>query len=116
MPLALLKLKPPFEVEFHQKHFAPEEEDDKWLPQVGTKNWIVIGHDKKFHKNQSELDAIKKYNIGCFYLWGANDKRWEKARLFFRAYKQIEQKVNNTPRPFIFVVYKNGNIRRIALP
>jgi len=116
IPKALEKLKPPFQVEYHQKYFPMDLDDDKWLPEVGSKNWTVIGHDRSFHENQSELDAINKYSIGCFCLWGAKAKRWEKTKLFFRAYDRIAIAESATTRPFIFSVKKNGNLKRIKLP
>lgn len=116
VPKALALLKPPFQIEYHQKHFAQDLEDDKWLPVVGMNNWIVIGHDKSYPENQSELDAIKRYNIGCFCLWGAQSRKWEKAKVFFKAYQQIAETGASTPRPFVYSVKKNGNLKRIKLP
>lgn len=115
IPTALQKLKPPFKVEYHAKHFPMDEDDDKWLPVVGRKSWTVIGHDRKFHKNESELAAIKRYKIGCFYLWGAEETKWEKVKVFFRACENIIMLETSTKRPFIFSVKKNGNPKRIKL-
>jgi len=114
-PKALRLLKPPFKVEYFQKHFELEEEDDKWLPIIGRNKWMVIGHDK-FDKNESELYAIRKYRTGCFYLWGAKAPKWDKIKLFFRAFERISEVATSTPRPFIFAVKKNGNLKRIKLP
>ena len=116
IPLALEMLKPPFEVEYHQKYFSMGEQDDVWLPEIGKKNWVVIGHDRKFHEKESELDALKKYKIGCFCLWGANAPKWDKVRVFFKAYEKIVQVESSTPKPFIYSVKKNGNLKRIKLP
>lgn len=116
VPKALAILKPPFKVEYHQLYFNMDCPDDEWLPKVGVKNWTVIGHDRKYHENKSELDAIKKYKIGCFYLWGGNATRWEKMTLFFKSYKQIAVANNSTRKPFIFSVKKNGNLKRVKLP
>lgn len=69
--ITLQKLKPPFQVEYYQKHFKLSEDDDKWLPIVGAKKWLVIGHDH-FDKNDSEKAAIKKYKVGYFRMWGGH--------------------------------------------
>ena len=116
IPKALRELKPPFKVEYHERHFKKDEDDDRWLPVVGAKKWIVIGHDRKFHENQNELDAIKKYKIGCFYLWGAEATKWEKVKLFFKACDNIMLTAMSTKRPFIYSVKKNGNLKRVKLP
>jgi hypothetical protein len=116
LPKALEMLKPPFQVEYHQKYFPMNEPDDKWLPVVGSKKWTVIGHDRKFHENQNELEAIKKYQIGGFYLWGAEELKWEKAKVFFKALEQINTLEKSSPRPFVFSIKKNGHAKRVKLP
>lgn len=116
IPKVLGKLDPPFGVEYYQNHFVLNLEDDKWLPVVGSNNWTVIGHDRKFHKKQNELDAIKKYKVGCFYLWGAEATKWEKVKVFFKACDNIITAESSTPRPFIYSVKKNGNLKQIKLP
>jgi hypothetical protein len=35
-------LKPPFQVEYHERYFPSDEPDDR-LPVIGSKNWTVIG-------------------------------------------------------------------------
>lgn len=98
--------------------FTQEAADDEWLADVGKRGWIVFSHDRKFHKFgfESELSAIKQYDVGCFYLWGANAKKYEKAQCFFRAYDRIIEAIENTPRPFIFDVQKNGRLKKVKIP
>lgn len=95
--------------------FAPDTPDDEWLPFVGKQEWVVISHDQKFHKPgyESELNAIKQYGVGCFYLWGANALPYEKARCFLKAYEKILHVVQTTPKPFIFSIDKNSRLTRV---
>jgi len=104
------------ETHYHQQLFAKDEHDDIWLPKVGQWEWTVIGHDSQHHAKESEISAIKQYNIGCFYLWGGSAKRWEKMQCFARAYERIVQAVEQTPKPFIFRVTKNGLLRQVQIP
>jgi len=98
--------------------FKDEETDDVWLAEVGTRGWTVFSHDKKFHKTgyESEVSAIKQFNVGCFYLWGGNATPLDKARCFFRAYDRIVKAAEMTPRPFIYDVQKSGHLKRIPIP
>ena len=66
LPRALLTLKLPIPVEYHQQQFASDEPDDKWLPVVGKRLWTVIGHDSRYHLMPAELEALQRYKIGCF--------------------------------------------------
>jgi hypothetical protein len=119
LPKALLALhfdKQYHETHYHQQHFAIDEKDDIWMPEVGKRGWTIIGHDSKHHIEEAEISAIKQYNIGCFYLWGCEAKRWEKMRCFAKAYWQIVKAEAITPKPFIFKIGKSGSLEQIPIP
>ena len=116
LPRALLTLKLPTSVEYHQKHFSTDEKDDYWMAIVGAWSWTLIGHDSSHHLEATALSAIKQHGMGCFYLWGSQAKRWEKMRCFLRAYEEILIRDRDTPRPFIFRVTETGRLRAIAIP
>lgn len=109
-------LRFPIQVHYHEQHFAINEQDDIWLSRIGQWGWTVIGHDSKYHKKPPELSAIKQYKVGCFYLWGAENTRWEKLKCFARAYDRIVEADVATPKPFIYRVSRTGRLRMIALP
>lgn len=119
LPRALIELH--FDRQFHEMHyhqelFSMDEKDDVWLPQVGQWGWTVIGHDSQHHAQQAEISAIKQYGIGCFYLWGAESKRWDKMQCFARAYMRIVQAEIGTAKPFIYRVTKMGRLRMVPIP
>ena len=119
LPLALIKLhfdRQFYEMHYHQQHFAIDEPDDVWLPQVGQWGWTVIGHDSQHHSKPNEISAIKQYNIGCFYLWGCHAKRWQKMQCFARAYERIVEAEKTTPKPFIYIIGQMGKLQRITIP
>lgn len=114
LPQALITLG--LRVEYHQTHFPIGMQDDQWLAQVGIWGWTVIGHDSKFHLLPNELSAIKQYNIGCFYLWGAEAPRWEKLMCLARAFDRIVEAEANTVRPFIYTVSRAGRLKAVPIP
>ena len=113
VPRALQALEIPGGIEFHDHHFAPDAPDDEWLPSVGSRGWTVIGHDSSYHDTPSELQAIKQYRVGCFYLWGAEAPRWDKVITFARAFYRIQHLDATTERPFVYRVTQMGHIRRL---
>ena len=115
VPLALRSLRIPVTVEYHDAHFPVDAPDDVWLPVVGDWEWFVIGHDSKFHLRPNELQAHRSYNIGCFYLWGGEASRWEKMRLFARAYDRILATTQQVSRPFVFRVLKDSRLVPVRL-
>lgn len=116
IPKALQSLKLPVDIEYHEKHFPMNEPDDRWLPIVGGWDWTVIAQDYKFHLLPNELYALKQYEVGVFYLWGANATRWETVRVFARAYDRIVAAAATTPKPFVYRIYKDGRLRPVTLP
>ena len=83
------------------------------MPTVGRAGWTVIGHDKKFHEIHVELQAIQHHRLAVFYLWGANAKKWDKMRLFAKAYDKIVAVIQGERPPFIYRVYKTGALKKI---
>ena len=115
IPKVLMRLSLPVGIEYHETHFNTDEKDDDWLPIVGKWEWFVIGHDEKYHKRENELFALKQYHIGCFYLWGANAPKWEKMRVFARAYDKIVTVAANAARPFVYEVDSGGRLKSIPI-
>lgn len=115
LPRALLSLKLPTQVEYHQAHFSANARDDDWMADVGQNGWFVIGHDSRHHREPAELFAIKQHQMGCFYLWGAHAKRWQKMRCFLRAYERILEAGRSSPRPFVFRVSETGRLTEVPL-
>ena len=116
LPRALEVLKLPTRVEYHQSHFPVDAQDDVWMARVGALGWTLIGHDSRHHLKGAELSAIKQYGIGCFYLWGSEELRWEKMRCFLRAYDGIVKAAGSTPRPFIYRVTEKGRLISVTIP
>ena len=116
LPKALDILKLPTRVEYHQSHFPINAQDDAWMATVGDWGWTLIGHDSRHHLVDAEVSAIKQYEMGCFYLWGAKAPRWEKMRCFLRAYENIVEAAGSTPRPFIYRVTEKGRLTLVTIP
>lgn len=121
IPEALLTLDLPVGTEYFLPHFPlsdkyPEGGDDRWLSQVGSWGWIVISQDYRFHERENERYALKQYKIGCFYLWGAEARKWEILRCFARGYDRIVRAAGDTPRPFIYWITQTGLLRPVPIP
>ena len=122
MPRALRMLRPPgVTVAYYLELYpdlgnVPEGGDDFWLRDIGENGWFVISQDYNLYVRQNELFAIKQYNLGCFYLWGASNSRWETFRCFVRGYDRIIESAATTPRPFLYAIRKTGRLDFIPLP
>lgn len=103
LPKALQTLRPPVRIRYHQEAgFADDAPDDVWLTEVGKKQWIVIGQDRKYHQLQQQLAAIKAHSVRCFYLHCASQTRWQTLCNFIGAHKRMMDIAENEPAPFIY--------------
>ena len=116
LPRALRELKLPTPVEYHQQHFSINPQDDDWMSEFGSREWMLVGYDSRHHLRPAELSAVKQYRMACFYLWGSEARRWEKALCFPRAYQAILHADEHTARPYIFRVLRTGRLRAVPIP
>jgi hypothetical protein len=117
----LRRAAPPFVVEYHHDprnkfKFKDTTPDDEWLSKVGAEGWIVFSHDRKWHVEAPNIEAIKQHRIGCFYLWGANASTWEKLKCFMRGYDRIAGIADASSRPFIYELDHNGRLTQVTIP
>ena len=77
--------------------------------------WILIGHDRMRYRRSAERSAIQQYQMGCFYLWGAQARRWEKMRCFLKAYERILEAIETIPKPFIYRINRAGRLESVAI-
>lgn len=98
--------------------FAPAEKDDVWLEYVGRQGWLVFTQDRKFHRAgfENELSAIKQFNVGCFYIWGAEATKWEKMKALCKGLDAMIEAAAVTPKPFIFDAQRSGKLTQIPIP
>ena len=114
IPEALRSVGIPVGVKYHDEHFSQDAKDDEWLPEVGMQGWAVIGQDKRYHRNATERLAIVRYNVGVFYLWGAQAAAWDQMRCFMRAYDDILGVLNSVTSPFLYRIDRSGRLHDIT--
>ena len=110
-------MAPPVEVRWQLKERIHQDTpDDVWLADVGSRNWIVLTQDRKFHICATEAFAIKQHNLRCFYLPCASEPRWQSLCRFVRGHVRMIEICQRVPAPFIFEMKKNGRIEQVGLP
>jgi hypothetical protein len=86
--------------------------DREWIPEVGARGWLVISKDKKIRTRPEERRAVKENNVGCFILnYKQPLNRWEMLKLVTSTLDEMEEKFANTPRPFMYLIDRNGRFR-----
>jgi hypothetical protein len=114
LPSALLLLKCPFEVKYHQgEGYKPNTEDDVWLHDVGPKKWVVLSYDAKWQDESAATEAIKQHKIGCFYLPGASSIGFFRLISLARSYARMREIVAKERRPFIYKIDGRNRFKKL---
>jgi hypothetical protein len=93
-------------VHLHQEHFAQDEDDVVWMPEVARRGWPIISPDIRISRDRLEVDAIMTSRASVFCLSGGHCTSEEKARNFLRCLPQIRKVLESTEPPFIAKVYR----------
>jgi hypothetical protein len=49
-----------FEVELHNTYFVHDEDDDKWIPDVAARKWVILSGDKQLCVEPLNKEAVKE--------------------------------------------------------
>jgi hypothetical protein len=108
LPEALRKL-PNLVVHIHDDYFAPDEEDQVWLPKVARKGWVILTKDKDIRHRKLELDAVLN-NEAYMLTFGTGDySAQEMAEAFRLALPKIKRAVAGFFPPLIARISKGGD-------
>ena len=90
--------------------------DDEWMNRVGPARWIVFSQDRKFHKLEAEILAIKQHSIRCFYMPMANENRWKSLCHIAWKHEKMMEMAYNQAAPFIYEMKGNRQFYKVRIP
>jgi hypothetical protein len=103
------------DVIFKHDIFRPNTDDPIWLRRVGIEGWLAITRDAHIRTRPAERAAIMENGVGCFILTHQEGlAKPAVVRIVFDYLPEMEQKFEDTPRPFIYTVTKNGHFTEYA--
>jgi predicted nuclease of predicted toxin-antitoxin system len=88
--------------------YAKGTPDEKWLPYVAEKGYVLFTRDKMIRRRPQQLTLIKKHKIGAFFLGGKTMDRWNYIRQIVMAWHKIEATVKKETPPFAYQVNMHG--------
>ncbi len=93
--------------------FKDGTKDPEWLQRVGEKGWLAITRDEYIRFRPGEKQAIIDHRVGCFIFTYKNSlKKAEIVELVLKHIEKMEQAFATTPRPFIYTVATDGQLRK----
>ena len=96
------------QVQFHKNHFADDECDEIWLPEVAQRGWLVLTRDKHIRYRPIEKQALMASGARTFVLVSSNLRGQEMANLLVKQLNKIEQIARNTRPPFVAAISRTG--------
>ena len=92
----------------HKNHFADDEHDEKWLPEVAQRGWLILTRDKRIRYRPIEKQAMIASGAKAFVLVSPNLRGQEMADVVVRQLRKIARIARNTNPPFIAAVSRTG--------
>lgn len=96
--------------------YAHNVKDEEWLPDAGANGWLVLSRDKKIMTRPGQRGLVIRHHVGMFVFNQRHDpSKWDYFKLLGKCLDEMERLFAATERPFIFVVSREGVIRRYDL-
>lgn len=90
--------------------------DAAWLQYVGIHDWVAVTRDERIRYRSGEIAAAKKFDVGLFVLGSHGNKtKWVTFRTVVCHLDEMIDIWDHTPRPFIYIIYEQGPMRKIPL-
>ncbi len=90
-------------------HFDPDTPDEVWLEFVGRQGMCLVTRDDKIRRRPAELEALRRHNVGAFFLAGKKMGRWDQIRQIIRAWTLMKDAASKTRPPYAFRVNASGS-------
>lgn len=100
------------DVEHVLDHFEQGESDINILEFVGENGYFLITKDNRIRYNKGEIDALRKFNVGAFFLVGKNMNLWDMVKQIIRSWEHILEIARTEKRPFIYKLRRSGKPQR----
>lgn len=91
-----------------QEKFAPDADDEAWLPYIGENRFVLVTRDESIRRRPAELAALRRHQVGAFFLGGKNLERCALIQQLVRNWPRMKQLASSERRPFAFRIPPNG--------
>lgn len=84
-------------------------DDDKWIPLIAAKGWIILSSDKRARSLFREV--ILHARAACFFFTGNHVTGARQAEVICKALPTIEKKCHQFARPLIGKITPSGQVQ-----
>ncbi|WP_373543791.1 hypothetical protein [Chamaesiphon sp.] len=98
-------------VEIDDDHFGKNTQDVDWIPEIGTRGWVILTKDARIGKNKIERLAVADAGVRMFVLVSQNLSGADMANIFLEAIPEIEKFLLKNIAPFIAKVDRDSKVK-----
>lgn len=92
-------------VEAHHDHFAPDAEDDEWIPTVAARGWVALTHNHRIRYTPNEIRSVFDHGLALLVVAG-HSTTTDLAHNFVRTLPRVERFLDRHVPPYIAKVYR----------
>lgn len=89
-------------------HFPDDTPDTEWLKYIGDNGYILITRDDRIRRKPAELDALRTFGVGSFFMGGKNRTRCQLIQQLVRNWPRIKEYARKTHIPFAYRIPPTG--------
>lgn len=101
-------------VHVHDDHFPDNEQDERWLPAVAGRGWIILTSDRRILARPSQVDAAMESGAAVLVLIGASITTREHAQNFVNTFAKVRDFIAANEAPFIARIYRPSPVEGVA--
>jgi hypothetical protein len=102
------------DVKRSRNEFARGAIDVDWLPEVGSRGWVLISSDRRQSRKRDELAALKRAKVRAFYFSTATMTGAAQIEAFTSALGRVVRAVRKQTPPFVKIIRPSGAVKPLA--
>jgi hypothetical protein len=97
-----------FEVEIHNTYFVHDEDDDKWIPEVSARKWVILSGDKRLSVEPLNKEAVRSSNAQVLLVTDTNSLPEQWAASIIVGRYRIQELLDKHPGPVFIKIGKQA--------
>jgi hypothetical protein len=102
------------DVKRSRDEFKPDAFDVDWLPEVGSRGWVLVSSDRRQSRKPEELAALKRAKVRAFYFSTGQLTAAKQIDAFTKGLGQIVRAVRKQTPPFVKIIRPSGAVKPLA--
>jgi hypothetical protein len=97
----------------HRDHFAPDAEDEAWIPAIASRGWIIVTRDFAIKRRPAEREAWNTANATVIMVRGEKLSAEDMSKLLLVAHarRRLDNYIAKRTPPMILYVNPDGQLQ-----